>query len=38
MVQTAPSGQTHDKRLNPAFRRIMMTILAAFDLPVETQN
>lgn len=35
--QTAPSGETHDKRPHPALARIVMTIPAAFDLLVEIE-
>lgn len=37
-MQTAPSEEAHDKMPHPTLGRIVMTILSAFDLPVEIKN
>lgn len=38
MIQTASFGETHDEMPHPALGRIMLTIPAALDLPVEIEN
>jgi len=38
VVQTALSGEAHEKMPHPTLGRIMMNVPSAFDFPAETKN